>query len=322
LDKKMKNGNLYKAILVPVDGSEQSFETIRYAGKIVAPRETGITLFHVISPDPRSFLDFQRDPPSEHTTKINQVRKKNIEKFLEKASAAFHQQGIPPKNIKRVIQARERGIARDILSEALRGYDAVVIGRWRYKAMENQIMGGTANKIVNNLYNSPVWLVGARHSPGKVLIAMDSSAGAMRAFNYAQKMLLGSPTDILLCSVIRKLDSPSGETDQQVPMPEYTDWRKQAQDKLKRAEEEMQSRFIACVKQLKQARGDAIRVRSKIVTGLPSRAEGIVTEARRGGYDTLIMGRRGRSDVRQYAMGQVCQKVLTMATDMAVGIVN
>jgi len=92
----MKNGNLYKEILVPVDGSEQSLETIRYAGKIVAPKETGITLFHVISPVPESFYDFQRDLPSEHTTEINQTRKKKIEKFMEMASSALHQQGIPP----------------------------------------------------------------------------------------------------------------------------------------------------------------------------------------------------------------------------------
>ena len=318
----MQYGNKYKTILVPVDGSEQSFETIRYVGKVLAPKETKITLFHVISQVPKSFLDFQRNPPAGNTTELNQTRNDKIEKFMEKGSAALHQQGIQPKNVKRVIQARQSGVARDILSEALRGYDAVAMGRWRYKAMKNQIMGGTANKIVNNLYNKPVWLVGKWSDPGRILIAMDGSAGAMRAFIYAKKMLWGKCSEILLYSVIRSLDDPLGETDPQVSMPEKTERNTRTNDKLKKTEENMRFRFTECIKQLKQTGGDAIRVKSKIVIGLPGRAEGIVTEARRGGYDTVIIGRRGLSDVRQYAMGQVCQKALTMATDLAVWIVN
>jgi nucleotide-binding universal stress UspA family protein len=301
----MQNGNKYKTVLVPVDCSEQSFETVRYVGKIMKPGRAKITLFHVVSPVSKSYLDFESDPPAGKRAVLNQAPKEVIEKFLEKASATLHQQGIHPKNVKRVVQARRRGVARDILSETFRGYDAVAIGRGPHKAIKNQIMGGTANRIVNNIYNTPVWLVGQCSDPGSILIAMDGSTGAMRAFTYAKKMLLRESSEILLYSVTRSLDNHSSETDQQGS-----------------TEAEMKSRFTECIAHLKQTGGDAIRVRSKIEIGLPSRAEGIVNEARQGGYATIIMGRRGLSDVRQYAMGQVCQKALTMATDRAVWIVN
>lgn len=318
----MQDTNKFKTILVPVDDSRQSFETVRYIGKILEPKKIKITLFHVISPVSKSFEDYQIDPPVEQTIVLNKTRKERIENFVEKEAAALHQQGVYPENIKLVIQPRERGIARDILSEALRGYDAIAMGRWRYKAMKNQIMGGTANKIVHNLYNIPVWLLGEWSDPGKILIAMDGSAGAMRAFTYAQKMLLLESTEILLYSVIRNFDDLTGEAARKVSTPEETKWRKLAAAKLEKTEEEMKCRFAECINHLKQTGGDSIRVKSKIKKGLPSRAEGILAEARQGGYGTIIVGRRGLSDIRQYAMGQVCQKILTMATDRAVWIVN
>jgi len=318
----MQNENKFKTILVPVDDSAQSFETVRYVGKILKPEKTKITFFHVISAVSKSFEDYQIDPPVEQAIVLNKTRKERIENFVEKEAAHLHQQGVPPENVKLVIQPRERGIARDILSEALRGYDAIAMGRWRYKTMKNQIMGGTANKIVHNLYNLPVWLVGEWSDPEKILIAMDGSAGAMRAFTYAQKMLLLESTEILLYSVIRNFDDLAGETDRQLSTPEEAEWRKLAAVKLEKTEAEMKFRFAECIEHLKQVGGDPIRVKSKIKRGIPSRAEGIIAAARQGGYGTIIVGRRGLSDVRQYAMGQVCQKVLNMAADRVVWIVN
>jgi nucleotide-binding universal stress UspA family protein len=150
---------------------------------------------------------------------------------------------------------------------------------------------------------------------------MDGSAGALRAFRYARKMLFMKSPEILLYNVLRNFDGIVAGTGRPVPMPE-AEWARITREKVKRAEDEMKSRFAKCTMHLKQSGIDPIRVRSKIEIGVPSRAEAIVTKARQGGYDTVVMGRRGLSDVRQFSMGRVCQKVLQMATARAVWIVN
>jgi hypothetical protein len=48
----------------------------------------------------------------------------------------------------------------------------------------------------------------------------------------------------------------------------------------------------------------------------------VLNEADRGGFGTIVMGRRGLSKVTEYAMGRVCIKVLLMARREAVWIVS
>ncbi len=318
----METGNRYRTILVPVDGSEKSLEAVRYAGKISEPDTTKLTLFHVTSSVPKSFQEHQSETITGTATVLRRPCKYRIEKFLKRASAALHQQGFPSKNVKQIIHTRERGVASDILSESLRGYDAIAIGRWRYQKMKNQIMGGTANKIVNNLYNIPVWIVGKWTEPGRILIAMDDSAGAMRAFTYARKMRLIKFSEILFYSAIRNCDDPMNETERQLPLYQKTEGRKPAAAEFEKNEEEMRTRFARCLRLLKQTEGRAIYVKSKVDVGTTNKAEGIIRTARHGGYGTIIMGRRGLSNVTLYSMGRVCQAVVKMAMNQVVCIVN
>jgi nucleotide-binding universal stress UspA family protein len=64
------------------------------------------------------------------------------------------------------------------------------------------------------------------------------------------------------------------------------------------------------------------QVSTKVVTGVASRAKAIVEEARKGGYGTIVMGRRGLSRLEEFYMGRVSNKVLQLAKEMAVWVVN
>ena len=64
------------------------------------------------------------------------------------------------------------------------------------------------------------------------------------------------------------------------------------------------------------------QVTTQIITGEESRAEAIVREAREGGYGTIVVGRRGLSEVEEFSMGRVSNKVVYLAKGLAVWIVN
>ena len=64
------------------------------------------------------------------------------------------------------------------------------------------------------------------------------------------------------------------------------------------------------------------RLTTKVVTGVSSRSAAILEEAREGRYGTILVGRRGLSKVMEFTMGRVGRKVIQMARDHAVWMVN
>ena len=65
----------------------------------------------------------------------------------------------------------------------------------------------------------------------------------------------------------------------------------------------------------------AERISSNSVLHSASRAGDILQEARKGGYGTMVRGRRGLSRVREFLMGRVASKVLSRAEGFALWIV-
>jgi nucleotide-binding universal stress UspA family protein len=62
------------------------------------------------------------------------------------------------------------------------------------------------------------------------------------------------------------------------------------------------------------------RVTTRVVTGVKSRAAAVVEEAKKGGYGTIVVGRRGLSKVEEFVMGRVSNKVLQLAKQAAIWV--
>ncbi|MEJ2588609.1 MAG: universal stress protein, partial [Deltaproteobacteria bacterium] len=67
---------------------------------------------------------------------------------------------------------------------------------------------------------------------------------------------------------------------------------------------------------------DAERITTEFITGVSSRAGAIVEQANTMDYGTIVVGRRGLSRVQEFLMGRVSNKVLHLARNKAVWIVN
>ena len=64
------------------------------------------------------------------------------------------------------------------------------------------------------------------------------------------------------------------------------------------------------------------RISTKIITGVLSRAAAIVKEARQENYDTIVLGRRGLTQVQTFFIGRVTNKVIHMARERTVWVVR
>ena len=315
-----------RRLLIALDGSEQSFEALRYASQVLPPEKMKVVLFHVQSKIPESFWDIEKDPSFRHRLAPVAAwalqQEKAMKEFMERSRQLMVDQGVPQGAVDIKIKDREVGIARDIAREAQGDYDAVVMGRWGMSKIKDLVWGSIANKVVDHLVQSPLWVVGGSPQPGKYLVAMDGSDEAMRAVDYVGAMLAGSDCTVTLFHVLRGFEFLSlGFEGAFAPPPEVLGGE-EIKAEFQRAEEAIKTVCNQATDRLEQAGLKGDQINSKIVSGAASRAKAIVEEAKNEGYGTIVVGRRGLSRVEEFFMGRVSSKVMQLAKEMAVWVVG
>ena len=316
-----------RRLLIALDGSEQSFEAVRYASQVLPPGKLKVVLFHVRSKIPESFWDIEKDPSFRHrlapVAAWAMQQEKAMEEFMERCRQLLVGRGVPQEAVQVRIKDREVGIARDIAREAQKDYDAVVVGRWGMSKIKDLVWGSIANKLVGHLVQSPLWVVGGSPQPGKYLVAMDGSDEAMRAVDYVGTMLAGSDCAVTLFHVLRSFEFLSlGFEGAFVPSPEVLGGEEEIKAEFQREKEAIKTVCNEAQDRLEKAGLKGDQINTKIVTGAASRAKAIVEEAKNEGYGTIVVGRRGLSRVEEFFMGRVSSKVMQLAKEMAVWVVG
>lgn len=312
-----------KKILVAVDGSDQSLRVVSYVGRLLPPEQTVITLLHVLSRMPESFWDLDAEPRKRYALPElgswkNQERE-FMEDFMVRAVEILRDAGFVKRQVNAVVRERKAGVARDIAAEAQKGYQALAVGRRGTGSLKNLVLGSTASKLVNHVSRVPVWVVGGRPDPGKFLVAMDSSESAVRILEYVGSYLNILHKELLLFHAIRGIDIAPVRQGQADLSQKLKDWLARVKHEVIESEKEiMQSLLERRILNLKGSGMDVSRISTKIVTGVSSRAGCVVEEAKKGGYGTIVIGRKGISKVDEFLMGRVTVKVLQMAKDKAV----
>jgi nucleotide-binding universal stress UspA family protein len=311
----MKNAT---KVLVSIDGSNQSLSAVRYIGGVLKPEKTKIVLFHVDPAVPESFWDLEKSP--EFRSRLAPVRawaaqqKKSIEDTMARAGKILFNSGFPSDAVSVKIKTRKIGIARDILHEAHTGkYKMVAVGRTGISKFKDLVLGSVANKLIGNLVDIPLVVVGGKPNPNKFIIAFDGSKASMRSVSTAGAMLNNVESEIMICHVIRSIGIEKF-TLSEFAFPEF-DWTETCVKKIEPAIEEAKRKLVS-------AGLDSAKISGKILTEKPSRAGGIIAEAKAGGFGTIVVGRRGLSAVDEFFIGRVSRKILHMAKKMAVWVVN
>jgi nucleotide-binding universal stress UspA family protein len=303
-------------LLVPVDGSDRSINTVKYISKLEPFRRMRIVLFHVFSKVPEGFWDMGTDPRSSST--VREVRawevqqKKNINQYMEIARQFLIKTGFPSNSIEIKIQNRKKGFARDIIREAQNGYYAVVTRRRGMTGMRGIVLGSVATKLVEKLSFLPLVLVGRKPAGNKILLGFDGSEGARRAVDFVGRTMGGFNFRAKLVYVMRGKENDEPEIQRLYSPAIY------AQKTLK----EMTTELEAAAKQLVAMGFKPHQVSTELISGVASRARAIVKEAKESGYGTIVMGRRGHSQVRDFFIGRVTNKVIHLARDRTVWIIR
>ena len=157
----------------------------------------------------------------------------------------------------------------------------------------------------------------------KILVSVDGSEGSLRAVQFVGDFFSGSSDlEITLFHVLPKLPAELWE-EGHILSGQEKDRRKTAinhwQDKQTLKIEKIMKKAVTTLTE----RGiEQQHIETKFVPEFTDVAETILDEARNGGYQVLILGRRGLSNVSRFLMGSVTNKVIHHGTGLAVCIVE
>jgi nucleotide-binding universal stress UspA family protein len=158
----------------------------------------------------------------------------------------------------------------------------------------------------------------------KILIALDSSEGAWAAVEYVANICQKSPgVQVTLLHILPGLPPAFWDHGHIIA----TDKEKECLDILIASwEEEQEKQWQSLMKKahdrLQQAGIPQTAVTDKFKPKYYDIAEDILEEAETGGFDTIVMGRRGLGKARALLLGSVTNKVAQRAKGCAVTIVH
>ena len=295
---------IQRKILVAVDGSEGALAAVRYVSKTPSFEDMRVVLFTVRGKIPEYYWDLTKE--GSPAWRIKEVKawevgqKRTIEEYMEKTKKILWRAGFSKERVEVKIHQKEKGFARDIVREAKRGYSAVVVGRKGMSKLRGLSLGSVSTKLLEKIDFTTLVVVGRHPQNGAVLLALDGSENSMRTVDYVGGMLGGSHFEVGLIHAVRG--------------------GKEAY--LMEAQERIASVFIKAKSRLMRSGFESNQITNKMISGVVSRASAIVEEAERGGYGTIVVGRRGLSKVQDFFMGRVSNKVVQLAIREAVWVVS
>ena len=308
-----------KRVLVAVDGSPQSLDAVSYVAQNFSKGDLRVNLMHVLSTEPEPFQDMEKEglfSRKMRTKRAEWMRqeKESAQEFLEESRDIFLKANLREGNVGLILQERQVGIARDIIAESSKGYDALVIGRQGSSKFRDIFLGSVAYKIVQAVRDIPVWLVGADVKSRKILIAVDGSENSRKAVDYVATFAAANGAEVTLFNAVREfrlamldISTPGGEEIEKKILAEL--------------EKDVQRMFASYTRRLERAGVVARAISSKYTLQSPSRAGDILQLAKEGEFGTIVMGRRGLSSVHEFPLGRVTTKVLNRADHFALWIV-
>jgi nucleotide-binding universal stress UspA family protein len=305
-----------RKVLVAMDGSAHSLNAARYVARTCNPVSLKVNLMHVMATAPEPFWDLEKDAHFKEKiqpqyTEWKENTKKTAQRFLNDARNVLVKVGLAKNDVGIILQEREIGIARDIIAESVRDYDAVVVGRTGLGRLADRFLGSVSNKIVEVVNDRAVWVVGDNIRSKRILLAVDASGNASKAVDYVGNVGVVPDSEITLFHAVRRFGFLGDPSLQDREIEEF--WEEVKRD--------IPRMFRFYKNSLEKAGVDGKRTSTTASLESSSRAKDILQEAMRGNHGTIVMGRRGLSKVDEFLMGGVTNKVLHRAEGFAVWIV-
>lgn len=155
----------------------------------------------------------------------------------------------------------------------------------------------------------------------KILLAIDGSEPSMRAVRYVAN-LLGNRTDAVVTLFHVLMPIPPSLLEGST---EYEKELKQQRASWVRDEKAVENTLFAPVREIfRQSGFRQIQIQTTCRTSVhqPDVAYEILLECQKGDYDTVVMGKRGKSSIQTFQTGSVTEKVFRHARVNALWVIE
>lgn len=302
-----------KKYLLAVDGSEESTATVDYVANMMFPSESEVVLYHVFSRIPETYWDFEQNPETDVWMKKlkdqEEAHEKSVKGFMNDARQTLLNSDFREQLVAVEVHDRVRGLARDILDEAQKGYHAVVMGRTG-TGRPGLAVGSVTTKVLSSLPNLHMCVVSGKPSGDKVLVALDGSEGSMRAIDYLCTLRGSDAREVVLLHAMRHIGFTSTQPLKEIEKQVWEDAKKAIDPVMEEAKKRLVAAGIA-----------ESKIECKILTGVESRAGALIEEAKNAKCGSIFVGRTGVSQAEDFNIGRVSNKVIHQAQDMAVWVI-
>ena len=277
----MNNKELFKHILVPVDGSHSCLHAKMLAILIAKKFNSKVTVVHVVSHEfMHPELKAQYRLPNSIIHKIDDAYMQAGKKIIRNAEELFREAGVKVES--KLVTHEDPA---EFLLELVKGKDCslVIIGNRAKTQSERYSLGSVTEKIARHA-ECPVLIVKRKPKIEKLLAAVDGSKHADKALEYAAHLAKHFSADLALVHV---------EEDKLIRIggPQVVDCLGTVGE---------------CI--LNEA-AKKIKLASKKLLEYGSPAEVLIKVAKKADVDIIIMGRRGLSSIRRYLLGSISDDV-------------
>ncbi len=309
-------------LLAATDGSPNAHKSLKYISEIYQDvPDIDVTLISVAEPLP-SFLttggrSFQAE--KSRLTRLDDMNKQKQQEctgILKRGRAVLERNQFPADHIYTKPVVQSRGAVQDILGEAKRGkYDALVVGRRGLGRLVSCFIGSVSYGLVQHLKNIAVWIIDDPLPSKHVLIAVDACESCLRVVDHASFALAGiKDVKVTLFNVIPKFrpfisrEVSATFEDVETVISAYSE--KQIENLLSKVHNIF-----------REAGFNPKSIEIKIKKGSTGVARDIFAEYEKGGYGTLVTGRRGIGGWEAVFPGSVSSGLLHTHTKGALWIV-
>lgn len=306
-------------ILLPIDGSEHSKRAVQFAGYLgtsLGKDLSSLSLLRVITGSYLSrhiaYVDFRAEVLKESDA-FKRVKEEHIEKnirpLLDETEKTLKDIGIGVKVEKLVLDGDP---ANEIMKVADEGkFATIIMARRGLSEIKGFFLGSVTNKVVHAASKQTVYVVGHKILKDKkcpiqkILVPVDGSSYSMKGVEHAaclSENLKASMNKITLLRIIN-LALYAGRFREGI---DPFDEAREILDKAKAVltEADIPEGLIA----------------TQVRVGRPS--EEIIKEAEEEDYNLIVMGRKGRTALKDLVLGGVSSTVLHRIQNPTIAIVS
>jgi nucleotide-binding universal stress UspA family protein len=309
--------HLSKLLIVAVDGSEDALRSVDYLSLIYGDKQSvEVQLLYILPSLPPILV---ADQNRQSKLRLLDIESKNVqmaERILAETKDILLRKGFKESQVKGAYHKKQIGIARDICNFAGdKAADVLIITRRGRSRLEAFLLGEISSKILDYCLACPVWVVEGVVQSKQVLVAVDSSENSLRAVKHAGFMLADTDCQVTLFHTKRHLRRFVPQ-EVIVAAPELEElWREKATEQIGPQMQKAKGML------LEAGLGEG-QITTKLVDGSRSAAADILKEARSNGFGTIVLGRKGRSSVKEYLMGSTTSKVFQDSNGLAIWVVH